>query len=73
MLYYVNIPLIIGIPIFVHFGLPVSHTKDINTVYAMLHLTDFFFCFNAYIIYAFLSKLVTCITYMPEEHKLKLK
>jgi hypothetical protein len=73
MLYYINIPLIVGIPIFVHFGLPVSLTKDINTIYALLHLTDFFICFNSFIMYSFLSKLVTSIIYMPEEHKLKLK
>lgn len=51
MLAYVNLPLIVAIPLFVEFGLPEFSKKDISLVYTMLHLTDFFLCFNSIIIY----------------------
>lgn len=39
----------------------------------MLHLTDFFLCFNSLVIYSTISKLVTGISYLPEEHKIAIK
>lgn len=73
MLFFVNIPLVIGIPLFVEFGLSDFQKKDINLIYMVLHLTDFFLCFNSIVIYSLVSKLVTGITYLPDEHKLKIK
>jgi hypothetical protein len=59
ILYFVNLPLVIGLPLFSYFGMPDIHTKDINMKLAVLHLADFFFTFNSVIIYSVLSKLVT--------------
>lgn len=70
MLFYINIPLVIGIPLFVQFGVPELQKKDLSMLYAILHLTDFFFCFNSILIYSIISKVVTCIKYLPEEHKI---
>jgi len=42
-------------------------------IYVVLHLTDFFLCFNSLVIYSMISKLVTAISYLPDEHKLLIK
>lgn len=73
LLFFVNIPLILGIPAFVEWGLPALQKKDVNIIYIVLHLTDFFLCFNSLVIYSMISKLVTAISYLPEEHKLLIK
>lgn len=39
----------------------------------MLHLMDFFLCFNSIIIYTMVQKMVTCIKYLPEENKIAIK
>jgi hypothetical protein len=69
----VNIPLIIGIPLFVEFGMPAMEKKDVSIIYVVLHMTDFFLCFNSLIIYTMISKLVTTIKYLPDEHKITIK
>lgn len=73
MLFFVNLPLIVGIPAFIEFGLPELQKKDVTMIYTILHLTDFFLCFNSLIIYSVISKLVTAISYLPEENKIKIK
>lgn len=73
ILFFVNLPLIIGIPTFVEFGLPAMQKKDLSMIYVVLHLTDFFLCFNSIVIYTMISKLVTAISYIPEEHKILIK
>jgi hypothetical protein len=73
LLFFVNIPLICGIPIFVQFGLPNLEKKDFNMIYVILNITDFFLCFNSLVIYCMISKIVTGISYLPEEHKIKIK
>ena len=50
LLLFVNIPAILGIPIFVEMGF-LDHKPNAKTIYAMLHLCDFFLCFNSLIIY----------------------
>lgn len=62
-----------GIPVFVEFGLPQMQKKDLSMIYIVLHLTDFFLCFNSLVIYSTISKLVTAISYLPEEHKILIK
>ena len=47
--------------------------KDLNLIYIVLNVTDFFLCFNSLIIYSMISKIVTGISYLPEEHKIKIK
>lgn len=73
LLFFVNLPLIVGIPVFVEFGLPNIGKKDLNMIYIVLHLTDFFLCFNSLVIYTMISKVVTGISYLPEEHKIAIK
>lgn len=73
LLFFVNLPLVVGIPVFVQFGLPSFEKKDLNLIYMMLNVTDFFLCFNSVIIYSMISKIVTGISYLPEEHKIKIK
>lgn len=72
MLFFVNLPIVAGIPLFVHFGLPELTKKDVNLVYVMLHLTDFLFCFNSIVIYQTVQKIVTAISFLPDEHKIKI-
>lgn len=73
MLLFVNLPMIVGIPLFVEFGLPEFKKKDINFVYMILHLTDFFLCFNSIVIYSMIQKMVTTIKYLPDEHKFAIR
>lgn len=73
ILFYVNLPLIVGIPAFVEWGLPAIQKTDVSILYVVLHLTDFFLCFNSLIIYSTINKLVTAIKYLPDEHKIKIK
>ncbi len=70
ILFYFNIPLVIGIPIFVEWGLPGLEKKNASMISLLLTLTDFFLCFNSVIIYSTISKLCTAISYLPEEHKI---
>jgi len=65
--------LIVAIPLFVEFGLPEFQKKDLNMIYIVLHMTDFFLCFNSLVIYTMISKLVTGISYLPDEHKILIK
>ena len=67
-----NLPLIIGIPVFVELGL-LDYKPNAKTIYAVLHLADFFLCFNSFVIYSTIQKLVQGITYLPEEHKILIK
>ena len=72
LLFFVNIPLVIGIPIICELGF-LDHKPNVKTIYAFLHLTDFFLCFNSVIIYSTVQKLVTAISYLPESHKIEMK
>ena len=73
VLFFFNLPMVFGIPIFVEFGLPSLEKKNASMISMLLTLTDFFLCFNSLIIYSTISKLVTAISYLPEEHKIQLK
>ena len=73
LLFFVNIPMILGLPLFVEFGLPMLEKKNASLIAIVLHLTDFFLCFNSLIIYSMISKLTTAISLLPEENKIQLK
>lgn len=73
LLFFVNIPMIVGIPVFVEWGLPMLEKKNASMIAIVLHLTDFFLCFNSLIIYSMISKLTTAISFLPEENKIHLK
>ena len=73
ILFFFNIPMVIGIPLFVELGLPMLEKKNASMISMLLTLTDFFLCFNSLIIYSTISKLVTAISYLPEEHKIQIK
>lgn len=73
LLFFVNIPMIFGLPLFVEFGLPMMEKKNASLIAVVLHLTDFFLCFNSLIIYSMISKLTTAISLLPEENKIQLK
>ena len=51
LLFYVNIPLVFAIPLVCELGF-FDHKPNVKTIYAFLHLTDFFLCFNSVIIYS---------------------
>ncbi len=70
LLFFVNIPMILGLPLFVEFGLPMLDKKNASLIAIVLHLTDFFLCFNSLIIYSMISKLTTAISLLPEENKI---
>jgi hypothetical protein len=61
--------MIVGIPVFVEWGLPMLEKKNASLIAIVLHLTDFFLCFNSLIIYSMISKLCTAINYLPDDHK----
>lgn len=73
VLFFFNIPLVIGIPLFTELGLPMLERKNASMISMLLTLTDFFLCFNSLIIYSTISKLCTAISYLPEEHKIQIK
>jgi hypothetical protein len=73
ILFFFNIPMVIGIPLFVELGLPMLEKKNASMISMLLTLTDFFLCFNSLIIYSTISKLCTAISYLPEEHKIQIK
>ncbi len=65
--------MILGLPLFVEFGLPMLEKKNASLIAIVLHLTDFFLCFNSLIIYSMISKLTTAISLLPDENKIQLK
>ena len=72
ILFFINIPMIIAIPLFVEFGMPAEDKKDVGFLYVALHLTDFFLCFNSLIIYSMVSRLVTAIKLLPDSYKIEI-
>ncbi|CDW87124.1 UNKNOWN [Stylonychia lemnae] len=72
ILFFVNIPMILGIPALTELGF-LDHKPNAKTIFAILHLTDFFLCFNSIIIYSTLQRLVSAIYYMPQENKILVK
>eukprot|EP00347_Sterkiella_histriomuscorum_P020833 403336292 len=72
LLFYVNLPLVFAIPILCEMGV-LDHKPNVKQIYAILHLTDFFLCFNSVLIYTVVQRLVHSISYLPEEHKILVK
>ena len=73
MLFFVNLPIVIGIPIALEGGfLDAEHKEHVDRTYIFLQMVDFFLCFNSVIMYTTLKKVVTMIEYLPAEHKLQI-
>ena len=61
LLFFVNIPLIFGIPIMTEFFMDPVHKETVDKTYITLQMADFFFCFNSIIMYTTIKKVVSCI------------
>jgi len=72
LLFFVNFPLLIGIPLYVELG-PLHEKPNFALISMMLHLCDGFLFFNSFLIYSVMKQIVSYIAYMPEEHKIKVK
>ena len=72
LLFFVNIPLIIGIPVLTEFFMDPIHKETVDKTYITLQMADFFFCFNSIIIYTTIKKVVTSIQYLPEKNKMQI-
>jgi len=71
LLYGVNLPAMIAIPAFIEFGdLEAIYDDRAETVMMVLSGIDLFFFAKSYMLYTFLQKLVTHISYNPETNKL---
>ena len=73
LLFFVNVPLIFGIPIALEGGfLDQVHSEKVDTTYMLLFVADSFLTLNSLIIYSTLKRVVSGIYYMPEENKIKI-
>ena len=71
ILFYVNFPLIVGIPIVLEGGfLSGMEEAKFDKTYLLLQAADFMLCFNSIFIYSTIKKMASAIHYLPEEHKL---
>ena len=73
MLFFVNMPLIVGIPALIEFGLDPVHKEMVDNLYLVLTCGDFMLCFNSIMIYQTLKRMVSSIHYLPSEDKLQIK
>ena len=73
MLFFLNMPLIVGIPLLIEFGLDPIHMELVDSTYLALTMGDFFLCFNSIMIYQTLKKMVSSIHYSPESNKILIK
>ena len=73
MLFFINMPLIVGIPALIEFGLDPIHKELVDNTYLALTMGDFFLCFNSIMIYQTLKRMVSTIHYLPDEDKLLIK
>mmetsp|Transcript_28020 Transcript_28020/g.27050 ORF Transcript_28020/g.27050 Transcript_28020/m.27050 type:complete len:81 (+) Transcript_28020:83-325(+) len=64
MLYFVNIPIMIGLPLLFLSGIPIPATNP-QMVMLLCELADMLLFFNSYIIFKVLSQLVVQIDYKP--------
>lgn len=60
MLFFVNLPIVIGIPIINELGL-LGVGVNAKKIGLLLHMADFFLCFNSVIIYLTVKRLVQSI------------
>ena len=74
LLFFINLPLIVVIPIALEGGLIDNiHSQSVDGIYIALQLADFFMFFNSVLIYSTLKRVVSAIHYLPEEDKLVIK
>ena len=66
MLFFVNCPLIVGIPFLIEFGLDPVHKELADNTYLALTMGDFFLFFNSVMIYSTLKRMVSSINYNAE-------
>ena len=72
-MFFVNVPLIIGIPFALEGGILDSvHSEKVDRFYIVLQMADFFFAFNSILIYSTLKRVCQTVSYLPESHKLKI-
>ena len=74
MLFYVNVPICIGLPALLQTGIiEASNPAKAEMVSILLGLTDFFFFFNSVLMYTVISSVTKSIHYLPEENKFVFK
>ena len=66
MLFFVNCPLIVGIPLLIEFGLDPVHKELVDNTYLALTMGDFLLCFNSIMIYSTLKRMVSSIKYIAD-------
>lgn len=74
LLLYVNVPIMVGIPVFFNFApMAAAATQKADLLFMVAHLSDCFFFLNSILIYSFLKRVVTSIDYNTETGKLEFK
>lgn len=64
LLFYVNVPLMIGIPAFIESGIFLSYYEHkVQQITTLLTVADFFFVLDSLLIYSLIGKIVTSINY----------
>lgn len=72
ILVFLNLPLVMVLPIFSEFFLDFTHPKA-NAMYALLYTADTFLFINAYMIYKMLKQAIISINYLVNEDKFEIK
>ena len=73
ILFFINVPIIFGIPILLEGGFLNSvNAEKVDTTYMLLFVADSFLSFNSIIMYSTLKRIVSGISYLPDEHKVKI-
>lgn len=73
LLFFVNLPLLAGIPLALECGLlDTVLPEKVDKTYMFLMFSDFFFTFNSILIYTTLKTITKCIKYDPVGNKLEI-
>jgi hypothetical protein len=73
LLFFVNVPLMIGIPAFLESGVFLSYYEHkLQQITTLLTVADFFFVIDSLLIYSLIGKIVTSVAYKPEDNKLEI-
>jgi len=74
LLLYVNVPIMVGIPLFFNFApMAAAATQKADLLFMVAHTADCFFLLNSILIYNFVKRVVTSIDYNTETGKLEIK
>jgi len=71
MLFGVNMPMIVAIPVYIEFFMDTAMDK-VDTIMILLQLGDFALFLNSWMVYTLMKKTVTSIKYLPLDNKLKI-